>query len=531
LTEQDIVSNMGKALEDKQFVLYYQPQFDHSNGSLVGTEALVRWIHPERGIISPGIFIPIFEKTGFITNLDLYVFEQVCVFLRKRLDEDIPVVPISSNFSRYDIFMPDFVNVLESIRMKYKIPVRFLRVEITESAVVGGSRETNEIVKQLHEKGYIVEMDDFGSGYSSLNVLKDIDLDIIKLDLRFLAEENGNNRGGTIISSVVRMAKWLSMPVIAEGVETVSQADFLKSIGCDYIQGYLYSKPIPESDYAKLLSNSIIEATVPQMRLVETLNACNFWDPKSQETLIFSNYVGGAAIFDYHDDKIELLRINQKYLRELGMNLSEYDLIKADPLTTFTDEIDVKVYKQMIQKAIKSGEEEECETWRTMSSDCCGTDTICIRSNIRMIGKSKDSYLFYAMIRNITAEKRRFIALTENDKKFHAISEQANIYSWEYNLQTRDMFPCYRCMRDLSLPPVVHNYPEPAIEAGIFPPEVADDYREWLKQLYKGIDHIEKIYPLTVGRIPFHVRYTLEYDESGKPIKALGSATLVVDKK
>ena len=529
LTEQDIVSNMGKALEDKQFVLYYQPQFNHSNGSLVGTEALVRWIHPERGVVSPGIFIPIFEKTGFITNLDLYVFEQVCAFLRKRLDEDVPVVPISSNFSRYDIFMPDFVGVLEKIRMKYNIPVRFLRVEITESAVIGGSRETNEIVRQLHEKGYIVEMDDFGSGYSSLNVLKDIDLDIIKLDLRFLAEETENNRGGTIISSVIRMAKWLSMPVIAEGVETVSQADFLKSIGCDYIQGYLYSKPIPEDEYIKILTDSVIEATVPQMRLVETLNACNFWDPKSQETLIFSNYVGSAAIFDYHDDQIELLRVNQKYLNELGMNLSEYDLIKADPLTTFTDETDIEVYKKMITRAIESGEEEECETWRTMNSSCCGTETICIRSNIRMIGKSKDSYLFYAMIRNITASKRRFIALSDNDRKFRAISEQANIYSWEFDLKTRDMHPCYRCMRDLGLPPVVHNYPEPAIEASIFPPEVADDYREWLKQLDEGVEHIEKIYPLTIGRIPFHVRYTTEFDESGKPIKAMGSATLVVD--
>ncbi|MBQ3923365.1 MAG: hypothetical protein II707_08720, partial [Spirochaetales bacterium] len=145
--------------------------------------------------------------------------------------------------------------------------------------------------------------------------------------------------------------------------------------------------------------------------------------------------------------------------------------------------------------------------------------------------KSKDSYLFYAMIRNITASKRRFIALSDNDRKFHAISEQANIYSWEFDLKTRDMHPCYRCMRDLGLPAIVHNYPEPAIEAGIFPPEVADDYREWLKQLDKGIDNIEKIYPLTIGRIPFYVRYSLEFDESGKPIKAMGSATLVVDKK
>ena len=531
LTEQDIVSNMGKALEDKQFVLFYQPQFDHSNGSLVGTEALVRWIHPERGIISPGIFIPIFEKTGFITNLDLYVFEQVCVFLRKQLDKGSPVVPISSNFSRYDIFMTNFVGVLENIREKYNIPVNLLRIEITESAVVGGSRETNEIVRQLHEKGYIVEMDDFGSGYSSLNVLKDIDLDIIKLDLRFLSEETANNRGGTIVSSVIRMAKWLSMPVIAEGVETLEQADFLRSIGCDYIQGYLYSKPIPESDYEATLNQSHVEMTQPKMHLIETLKACNFWDPHSQETLIFSSYVGAAAIFDWHNDQIELLRVNQKYLKELGMNLSENDLIKADPMASFTDEMYIEEYIKMIKRAIESGEEEECETWRTMNSSCCGTETICIRSNIRMIGKSKDSYLFYAMIQNITAAKKRIISLTENDRKFHAISEQVNIYSWEFDLKTRDMHPCYRCMRDLGLPAVVHNYPEPAIASGIFPPEVADDYREWLKQLDEGVDHIEKIYPLTVGRIPFYVRYSLEFDASGKPIKAMGSATLVVDKK
>lgn len=239
LGEQEIAGMMNTALEEKQFLLHYQPQYNHSTKRIVGAEALVRWRHPERGLISPGIFIPIFEKNGFITKLDLFVFEQVCVFLKSCMDQKIPIIPISSNFSRQDIFHPDFAELLEEIRKKYEVPAKYLRVEITETAVVGNSAYVNEVVKKLHEYGYIVEMDDFGSGYSSLNVLKDIDLDIIKLDMLFLAEANDNNRGGTILSSIIRMAKWLGMPVIAEGVETLAQADFLSSLGCECVQGYL----------------------------------------------------------------------------------------------------------------------------------------------------------------------------------------------------------------------------------------------------------------------------------------------------
>ena len=208
LGEQEIVGIMATSLAEKQFVVYYQPQYNHSTGMLIGAEALVRWNHPERGMISPGTFIPIFEKNGFITNLDLYVFEEVCIFIRKCMDKNLPVVPISSNFSRYDIFQPDFVEKLEEIRLKYEVPVKNIRVELTESAVLGGTQHTNEVISKLHKCGYIVEMDDFGSGYSSLNVLKDIELDIIKLDMKFLAKESESNKGGTIISSIVKMVEY-----------------------------------------------------------------------------------------------------------------------------------------------------------------------------------------------------------------------------------------------------------------------------------------------------------------------------------
>ena len=161
----------------------------------------------------------------------MFIFETTCRFIRQCLDKGLRVVPISTNFSRYDIYQPDFVEQLESLRQKYDVPVQYLRVEITETAIIGTGEKANEIISKLHQCGYITEMDDFGSGYSSLNVLRNVDLDVIKLDMLFFSKNEKSNKGGTIISSVVRMAKWLSLPVVAEGVETVEQADFLRSIG------------------------------------------------------------------------------------------------------------------------------------------------------------------------------------------------------------------------------------------------------------------------------------------------------------
>lgn len=530
LSEQEISGIMRTALKKEQFVVYYQPQYNHSTGLLVGAEALVRWIHPEKGMISPAQFIPVFEKNGFITSLDLYVFEKVCRFIRKCMDNNISVVPVSTNLTRYDIFSPDFMEKLEATRKKYDIPSKYVRVEITESAAIGNGQFINDAVRKLHGYGYIVEMDDFGSGYSSLNILKDIDFDIIKLDMKFLQKEkDGGNRGGTILSSVVRMVNWLGLPIIAEGVETTEQADFLGSIGCDYIQGYLYSKPLPEEQYLKILEKSFVGNTNPQMKLIDTLNAGNFWSSDSLETLIFSNFVGGAAIFDYDgENNIEILRVNKKYLAELGMNLSEKEIIKTSPFE-FMEKPAQDDYKNMLQRAIDSNEEHECETWRKITSECCGEEKMCLRSTVRLIGQSKGHYLFHAMIRNITAEKNYYGSILESEKRFKIASEHANIYYWEYTIATKEMRPCFRCMRDLGMPPVLKNYPESAIEMGVFPPEVADMYRDFMRKIDNGAKELEVVVPLTVGRIPFRVKYTTEFDENDRPVKSYGSATLIVD--
>ncbi len=530
LSEQEVFAEMNAALAGEHFVVYYQPQYNHSTGMLVGAEALVRWQHPQKGMISPAQFIPVFEKNGFITKLDFYVFEKVAAFIQRSLEKGYSVVPVSVNFSKHDIFSQDFVETLDAIRAKYGVPAKYLRIEITESVLVGNNTAVNEIINRLHERGYVIEMDDFGSGYSSLNVLKDLDFDIIKLDMLFMRNEGKNKRGGTILSSVVNMAKWLNLPIIAEGVETAEQADFLQSIGCNYIQGYLYSKPLPEAEYVKLISGSHIGAIVPQMHINEKLHAENFWDPSSQETLIFSNFVGAAVIFSYNRSAktMEILRVNPKYLKELGMNLTEKEIILKNPLDTL-DEANQAAYIAVLERAIETGEEQEIETWREIRSDCCGVEHFWIRSNMIAIGSSNDQVLFYCTIRNITYEKQNMDAMREGEKRFKMASEQANMYFWEYTVATKEMRPCFRCMRDLGLPPLLRNYPDSAIEQGVFPPEVADMYRDWHVQIEHGAKELEAVIPLTMDRIPFRVKYTTEFDENGHPVKAYGSAVLVVE--
>ena len=531
INEHELIAQMSDALQKGQFVVYYQPQYNHATGMLVGAEALVRWQNPKRGLISPDQFLPAFERNGFITRLDQYVFEKVCAFLRRQLDARVDIVPVSINLSRYDLFTPRFLETLEDTRARYDVPPRYIRIEITESSALGNSRFINEALDILHGYGYIVEMDDFGNGYSSLTILKDINFDLIKLDTRFFQDEAGKRgRGGTILTSVVRMLNWLQLPMIAEGVERAEQADFLQSIGCNCIQGFLYAGPMCESDFEQLLRGSRVGDPTPGMQLIQTMDAERFWSSESLETLIFSNFVGGAAIFEYNAaaKTAELLRVNRKYLQEVGMNQSEQDLIAKDPLKML-DEANRAIYLNAMERAIQTSDEQECETWRTITSACCGQDRVCVRAAMRVVGKSKGHYVFYARIRNITAEKRILNDMLASERRFKAASEQVNIYYWEYTVATHEMRPCFRCMRDLGLPALLTNYPDSAIEMGVFPPEVADMYRDWHRQIEAGVPQLEAVIPLTVGRVPFHVRYTTEFDENGRPIKAYGSAALVVD--
>ncbi|HBF8489465.1 EAL domain-containing protein [Clostridioides difficile] len=253
IEERDIEQEMHDALKNEQFKVYLQPKVDLSTTKIVGAEALVRWQHPKKGLISPGVFIPIFEKNGFITELDMFVFTQVCKNFKRWENENFPTFPISINLSRVHLENPGFISELERITKEYEIEPNLIEIELTESAIFDNTKILFKIMQTLKSVGFKISMDDFGSGYSSLNMLKDMPIDVLKLDRQFFITVGNAKKSQIVVSSIVQMAKQLDIKVVSEGVETVEQAEFLRFIGCDMAQGFLFARPMPIEEYEKLI--------------------------------------------------------------------------------------------------------------------------------------------------------------------------------------------------------------------------------------------------------------------------------------
>lgn len=253
MREKDMENRMQDALNDGEFVIYLQPKLSLKSDAIAGAEALVRWQDPERGLIPPNEFIPFFEKNRFIIDLDLYVFEQVCILLRKWLDAGLTPVPISVNMSRAHLAHSNFLDAYEAICAENEVPPELLEIELTETLVFTNPEVLFQVIDQIHRRGFRCSMDDFGSGYSSLNLLKDLQMDTLKLDRAFFTSQEADNpRERDVVTSVIDLAEKLSMTTVAEGVESQKQVDFLKQSSCDMVQGYVFSKPVPIPDFEAL---------------------------------------------------------------------------------------------------------------------------------------------------------------------------------------------------------------------------------------------------------------------------------------
>jgi len=255
---KEIEESMKDALAEGQFVVYFQPKFSLDFNEMVGAEALVRWERPGYGVLMPDKFIPLFEENGFIIELDFHVLEVVCRKLRRDLDNGMKALPVSVNFSRVHLKTDNFIEKLKQCLEKYDIPPRLVEIEITESALTDNEEYLYEIMTSLHDVGLSISMDDFGSGYSSLNLLKKLPFDVLKIDKNFFAQEGGTERERLIIANVVNMAKGLGIKVVSEGVETPEQANFLREIQCDMAQGYLYARPMDIKSFEKLYQENTI---------------------------------------------------------------------------------------------------------------------------------------------------------------------------------------------------------------------------------------------------------------------------------
>jgi diguanylate cyclase (GGDEF)-like protein len=251
--EMEILSIMEEALENREFVVYYQPKMGLDEEETTGAEALIRWLRPDGRLISPGEFVPLFERNGFIIQLDFFVYEEVCKTIRRWLDEEKRVVPVSVNVSRVHLNDDSFVDKLKELVDSYQIPRELLELELTESLFLDNTKTTLSTMQRLRELGFHVSIDDFGSGYSSLSLLKDMATDVLKLDKEFFANREMQKEEKIVVSNIINMAKQLNMKVLSEGIETKEQMDFLKEINCDMVQGYYYAKPMPVQEFEQFL--------------------------------------------------------------------------------------------------------------------------------------------------------------------------------------------------------------------------------------------------------------------------------------
>lgn len=256
LKEQHITDDMETALREQQFQVYFQPKYDIFSETLSGAEALVRWVHTQDGFMSPGEFIPVFERSGFITQLDMFVWDKACEKIREWLDKYDCYVPISVNVSRKDMYKPHLLQTLLDIVHKHGLEPKHLHLEITESAYAENPQQLLEVAKQLKNAGFVIEMDDFGSGYSSLNMLASMPIDILKLDMKFVQNYSATDHSRSILSFVIGLAKWMNLYVIAEGVETKEQLELLRGMDCNLAQGFYFAKPLPEKEFEQILRAS-----------------------------------------------------------------------------------------------------------------------------------------------------------------------------------------------------------------------------------------------------------------------------------
>ena len=303
------------ALQNDEIKFFVQPQVRIPAGQIVCGEALARWIKKDGTLVPPNVFIPILEKYGFVTDLDKHIWEKVCKWIGERLKNKQPVLPISVNVSRVDIFNINLVECFVNLCEQYGVPHHYLKIEITESAYAENMGIVDELVKKLRKENFMVLMDDFGSGYSSLNMLSTLKIDAIKLDAYFLQIGGSDFRKGiNILESVINMAKTMALPIIMEGVEKQNQVDFLKDFGVDYVQGYFFYKPLPVEEFEKVISDKKnVDKAGFTVKINEQFRIREFLDKNLYSDSMLNNILGSVAIYAESKDRVDILRYNQQF--------------------------------------------------------------------------------------------------------------------------------------------------------------------------------------------------------------------------
>ena len=402
LDEQHINETMESALENGEFKVFYQPKHESITGKIVGAEALVRWIHPEYGFMSPGEFIPLFEKNGFITKLDMYILEQVCKDIKKWKEKKYTIVPISVNVSRRDFLEAGCIDKQIQIIESYGIEHAYVHMEVTESLYSENTEIIISQLKKVQELGFMIEMDDFGSGYSSLGLLSTFPLNILKLDITFVRNFRQNE---IVIENIIKMAHKLGLLTVAEGAETDEQVATLKTLGCDFIQGFYFSKPLPIEEYEKYINDIEI------LKGSKRVNTANLEDTnwhETEEVLLAVNEVAESVpggFFSYHaDGDLEIISFNQKLVEIFGCkDAEEFREYTGNSFKGIVYLDDFEYVQKSINAQIKKDNDLDYVEYRIKAKD--GTMKY-VKDYGRFVKTKKYGDIFYVFLNDVTEEER-----------------------------------------------------------------------------------------------------------------------------
>ena len=396
-----LLSDVERAMHCNEFTFYLQPKCNMLTGRVVGAEALIRWSHKDKGMVPPGAFIPVLEKNGFITRVDQLMWEEVCKWQRNWIDAGHEPLPVSVNVSKNDMFSLDFTQYFLKLLEKYQLPMHLIELEITESAYVEDLERVSAEINKLHMAGFSILMDDFGSGYSSLNTLKELDIDVLKIDMKFLHIDYDNEeKSVSILESIVNMANQLRLPVIIEGVEARDQVKILTEMGCLYAQGYYYHKPMPIAAYEELISNDDnVDYEGLQVSEIEQVHMLDLKEEKLFSDEMINNILGAIAFYEVKGETVRLLKLNEQYYNMLDMAYVMQDAEYAVHLRQSIYPEDREEFSRMFQRADENSIKGATADIRYMKD---GIDMRWIRFRIFPMRKQDDARLYYGSLEDIT---------------------------------------------------------------------------------------------------------------------------------
>ena len=522
--EREVVAGIESALREDRIELFLQPKCNIRTGKIVGAEALARWRHPERGIVAPGEFIPLIERNGLVCSLDLRVWEKTAAWIRGLIDEGVQPVPVSVNVSRADIYLVDVAAELHALVERYGIEPSLIEVEITESAYSEPPDRIVAAFDELAERGFTVLMDDFGSGYSSLNMLKDINVDVLKIDMRFL--DRDDRRSKDIMESVIRMARWLDLPVIAEGVETREQVNFLLDVGCSYAQGYYYARPMEAAAFEALLTDGS-KVQHEQCALQDARRPIlDFRDLLHENTIsdrMLSSIIGSVALYSYADGDLRLIRGNEAYRRLIatlgeGVNGAE----EGGSLLPFVHDEDRDALVAAAEETVRSCPDDGVEVVvRRMGTNGCHWH----KMRLFHLNTTNGSATVYGSVTDVTERMEYMEALRKSEQRFEMTLEASGTVVFELDIPTRTARYSEFLQQAFGLAETVANAPEGFIEQGTVAEESIEDFRAIYRDLYAGAPRTSAVVRAIMGdgsRAWNRVTLLAMPNEAGAPVKAVG---------